>query len=174
MATMTVKFDLTESELREGNSLQMRLWRRALIFTVIILVTLFAIDAYFYFVRCCAHVDIARKLITHIGEGLGLGVGYYLLLRFILVPRMCRKRFRENPLFYTGLTINLDEDGLRYNGRNTQSAWQWSDLVGYRENDNIFLLCLSKTFAYVVPKRLFPGPDAEKLRQLLDIKLKRL
>jgi hypothetical protein len=172
--TLTASFDMSEADYREGSVLQSRLWRRVLIFTAVMLVILVGIDAYFAFVKCCRHVDFVGKMVTHIETAFVLGAAYYALLRFIMIPIMGRKRMRLNPFFFKNITIEADERGMRFRGEKTQSDWQWSDLAGYRENERLFLIYPSKSFAHIVPKRLFAGQDAERLTQLIHGKLKRL
>jgi hypothetical protein len=174
MTTLTANFDMSEAELRESNLLQMRLWRRGLVFTAIMLVALLGVDAYFFFTKCCARVNFGDKAITHIEIAAGMGVAYYLLMRFVLVPLICRKRLRQNPFFFNNLTIEVDEGGIRYRSDKTQSAWQWADLVGYRENERLLLLYPSKSFAHVLPKRVFADADVLRLKQWVESRVKRL
>jgi hypothetical protein len=174
MTQIAAQFDMSEAELRQGSLLAARLIRRSLIFGGLMLAILVGIDTYFHFVHCCAHRDFSRALLSRVELVVPVAFGFFLLQRFILIPMICRKRYRQNPFFYRDATFEADEQGFRYATAKTQSKWQWSDLAGYRENEGAYLLYPSKTFAHVVPKRLFSSEDAATLKNWIESKVKRL
>jgi hypothetical protein len=175
MATASAKFDLSESELREGSRLQGRFMRRGFIYAGLMLVMLVGMDAYFWFARCCRSTNgFVHKLVVDFGIAVAMGVGMFVLLQFILIPLTSRRRIRQIPAFFKDLTVEFDDQGFRYFSAKTQSNWEWSDLIGYRETDRILLLYPSKAFAHVVPKRIFSGAEADRLKQLVESRLKRL
>ena len=105
---------------------------------------------------------------------IALGVAFYLLQRFVLIPKLARKRLRQDPVFYNGIEVEIDERGFRVRSTKTQSDWLWTDLIGYRENTAVFLLYPSRNFGHVLPKRLFTAEELAALTALLESKLKRL
>ena len=138
------------------------------------LVVLIGIDAYFHLARCCVRGDLADVALRKLELAAGITVGFYLLQRFIAIPMVCRKRYRQNAFFYRDASFEADEVGFRYRTSKTQSEWKWSERAGDRENAGAFLFYPSKSFAHIVPKRLFSDEDAATLKGWIENKVKRL
>jgi hypothetical protein len=170
---VTFEYDLNADDLIHGTLTQMRFLRRWMIGFAIFLVANWLLD--FAFIAI-AHFpphkaeDLAIQIATTV---IGLAV-VSLLMWFLLLPWLLRKRVRENPFLFSGIVMKLDDNGISFRNAKTASDWQWSDLVGFRESTHVFLICSSKTFGHIVPKRLLSSADGDALRAAVESKLKRL
>ena len=90
------------------------------------------------------------------------------------MPWAVRRRYRQNPALYREISVELEDQGVQIRTPNTTSNWKWTELLGFRENREIFLLSLSNSVGYVLPKRVLSDGDAHQLADLLKSKLKRL
>jgi hypothetical protein len=174
MEMLTAKFDMSEKDLRAGSALYVRTVRRSLILAGVLFLILAGINVFFHLTQCCRQGDLGERILAKFGLAIALGVAFYLLQRFVLIPRLARKRIREDPVFYNGIGVEIDEQGFRISSAKSQSNWLWTDLIGYRENASVFLLYPSRNFGHVLPKRVFMAEELAALTVLLGHKLKRL
>ena len=130
MEMLTAKFDMSEKDLRAGSTLYVRTVRRSLILAGVLFLILAGIDVFFHFTQCCRQGDLGERILAKFELAIALGVAFYLLQRFVLIPKLARKRLRQDPVFYNGIEVEIDERGFRVRSTKTQSDWLWIDLIG--------------------------------------------
>ena len=97
-----------------------------------------------------------------------------LLVRFVVLPIRASKIHRQNPLLFGEVEIIDDEDGVEIKSARSISRYRWSDFLGIRESERIFLLCLSKSVGYPIPKHGLAAETILQIREQWGRKLKRL
>jgi hypothetical protein len=100
--------------------------------------------------------------------------GFALLNWFFLIPMRASAIYRHNPLLFGEMEIAEDEDGVELKGVRSTLRYRWSDFRGFKENDKIFLLCLSKSVGYPIPKQDLSPQTIQDIRERWSRKLKRL
>jgi len=97
-----------------------------------------------------------------------------LLFRFLILPIRASKLHRQNPLLFGEVELIEDEEGVEIKSARSVSRYRWSDFLGFRENERIFVLCLSKSVGYPIPKQGLTPETIQQIREQWGQKLKRL
>jgi hypothetical protein len=106
--------------------------------------------------------------------GLLFFVGISLFNWFIAIPLRTSSLHRQNPLFFGELELIEDADGVEFKGARSTARYRWSELRGFKESRKIFLLCLSKSVSYPIPKRGLSQQTIDHIRERWGQKLRRL
>lgn len=118
--------------------------------------------------------ELAISILWPLFVALFFFAGFALLVWFFLIPMRASAAYRQNPLLFGEMELVEDEDGVELKGPRSTSRYRWSDFRGFKENDRIFLLCLSKSVGYPIPKQGLSPETIREIRQRWDQKLKRL
>jgi len=169
---LTFSYDLSETDVVQGTLALLRSYRPALMWMATVLVGLLLIQLVAVGAKGFPSAMV-RSFIFNAATLIGGGVAFAVFYRFYVVPKGCRRRMEQNPFLYRGITMDADEHGISFRNAKTASNWQWGDLWGFREAEDVFLICPSKTFNLVVPKRALSGTDGETFRQLIESRLER-
>jgi len=107
----------------------------------------------------------AHMLLSPACIGLFFFVGFGLLNWFVTVPLRSASLVRQNPAFFGNMELIEDAEGIEVKGQSSTTRLHWSQLRGLKENNKIFLLCLSKTIVYPIPKDGIAPEAIEQIRQ---------
>jgi len=151
-----VEYRISENEYARANRLFVRpgprqRWLYGLIATVLL---------------ALAAVSPSWRILA--GGALVGGVAGYLLTCHVILPWLARRQYRNYPAVRTPAGIALDDDGLRFRGRDFDSLLRWGQLIRWRENDEFILVYQTPRLYHIVPKRLArDGLDIDALRGAL-------
>ncbi len=94
---------------------------------------------------------------------------YLFVLRRFVVPSSIRKYYRKYKLIQEPMSVRLSENGIELTSASTGSRLQWDCFLGWRENDEYFLLALAPRMYQILPKRIAAeGFDFDQLRSRLE------
>jgi YcxB-like protein len=96
-----------------------------------------------------------------------LFVGTFLLLSPILFHLFWLRQVQNSPAFGQAISLRPGTDGLYSTGEMGQGTLKWSAFIRFQETRNQFMLYMSQSAFYVIPKRAFSGPEMEEFRSLL-------
>jgi YcxB-like protein len=94
----------------------------------------------------------AYLLLFPVFGGLLFFVGFGLLNWFITIPMRSSALVRQNPALFGDMELIEDAESVEIKGARSTTRLRWSEFRGFKENKNIFLLCLSKSVVYPIPK----------------------
>lgn len=117
---------------------------------------------------------IGQLLLFSVGTGLASGILFALGVWAILMPLKVWRIHLQNPLLYGEMRLTASEDGIELMGPRGASQFAWAEIRGFKENANVFVVCLSKSVGYPIPKREQVDGDVNKFGDLLRMKLRRL
>jgi YcxB-like protein len=169
---MRIKYDVSKTTLIEGYRLHSGRSQAITAGAVIAVVVAAKTLGDFPAPRTAAQLAISVSWLLFVA--LIFFAGFALLYWFLLIPIRASAAYRQNPLSFAEMELVEDEDGVELNSPRSTSRYRWSDFRGFKENDRIFLLCLSKSFAYPIPKLGLSPETIQQIRQRWDQKLKRL
>ena len=115
-----------------------------------------------------------RLLLLSVGLGLASGALFALGYWAILLPLKVRRMHQQNPLLYGETRLVADERGVELIGPRGTSKFAWQELRGFKENADVFVICLSRSVGYAIPKREHVDGDVSRFADLLRWRLKRL
>ena len=101
-------------------------------------------------------------------------VGFALVNRFLFIPIRMAAFHRQNPAWFGEMEVAQDQEGIEFNSTRSTARYRWSDFRGFKENDKIFLLCLSKSVSFPIPKQGLSPETIEDIRRRWGQRLKRL
>ena len=164
---------LQEAEYVAANALHLKSSRRrAIVFWLAMLgLALAALWLWFFGRRIISGSNLAGLLGGCIGGVLG-GVLATLGVRFLYVPWKARRVFRQQRSLQLPFELSWSEEG--FVSRNEQGSYKtlWSDLVRWKENEQLFLLYISDAMFHILPKRAFPDAEAvSSFRELLRARI---
>lgn len=84
--------------------------------------------------------------------GLSFVIGY----RYLWLPYRIRKLFGQQKGIQKPTEIEIKEEGLKHTQDNGQVLIPWEEILGWRENEEIFMFYLSDAMFMIYPKRFFP------------------
>jgi hypothetical protein len=106
-----------------------------------------------------------HMLLAPVVVGLLFFVGFGLLSWFVTIPMRSAALVRQNPTLFGSMELIEDAEGVEFKGASSTTRLPWSEFRGFRENSKIFLLCLSKTVVYPIPKVDMKPEAIEQIRQ---------
>jgi hypothetical protein len=118
--------------------------------------------------------DFRALLIPPLLGGLGSSIIMPLAMLLIVQPIQMWQLRRQNPFLFGGMELNTDENGVEIRGPRSTSRWNWSDLRGFKENGQIFLLCISKSCGVAIPKQGMSPEVVDEFRDHWSQKIKRI
>jgi hypothetical protein len=116
----------------------------------------------------------AYLLLFPVFGGLLFCVGFGLLNWFLAIPMRSAALVRQNPTLFGRMELIEDAEGVELKGERSTTRLRWSEFRGFKENRKIFLLCLSKSAAYPVPKDGLAPEAIDEIRRRWLQRLKRL
>lgn len=94
---------------------------------------------------------------------------YFLLLRRFVVPASLRKHYRKYRLMQDPVSVELSDDGIEQTSEQFTTKLPWEYILGWRENDEFFLLAIAPRLYHILPKRIASdGFDFDLLRSRLE------
>ena len=166
---MHLLYSLNRIDLVRGQYLHTSFWRYLVPICIILCVLTFV-----SLVGGDVPIEFSAGFFSQFVSPLLLGLFLTLALRFILVPWRVARHHSQNPLFYRDLELFIDNTGIRVKGPRTDAKWEWTDLRGFKEGTSIFLICVSRSMHYVVPKRALSVEESGQFRDLLEQHLKKM
>jgi len=112
-------------------------------------------------------VEMGRWFLVPAAGALAFGVLFSLAYWAILLPFRAWLIHRQNPLLYGEMTLVADRDGIELAGPRSTTRFSWPDLRGLKENNAVFVVCLSRSAGFYIPKRGMAQNDTEELGTLL-------
>lgn len=100
----------------------------------------------------------------------GVGMTVFLILYFVtmrafVVPRSFRKHYRKYKLMHEPVTAELTDEAIVLDAAPYRSRFTWDYFIGFRENEDYFLLSVAPRLFHILPKRIAEqGFDFDKLR----------
>jgi hypothetical protein len=168
-----IGYRLVKADLLHGALLQVS-WLRIVIFASAGFFAAMAITG-FGSIPQPRSAEVLGRWIALNGTGsLVFGTSMGLAYRFLLLPMQVRRLHRQNPLFYGDMELVADAEGIAVKGPRSTTSFAWPDLRGFKEDSRVFLICVSKSVGFPVPKRDVPADTVAGLRALLDERLRRL
>ena len=159
-----VEYVLTPDDVVRGVQLQNRamLWSRRTLRTVtVMLAPLVALVAF------TINGDwVALGVIVGGGVVGAIAVPTFMI-RFV-VPRRARRLHARSDVLRAPLVIQADRDFLRIRSSDGDTRFPWPEVVGWREDDAVVLLCHSSVLFHIVPKRVLPRDRIDGLRALYE------
>jgi len=106
--------------------------------------------------------------------GVGFAGGMLLVLTLILWPVQVGRLHRQNPLVFGQMELEADDARFAVTGPRGSSAYAWRELHGYRETPAVFVVALSKSMHFAIPKAGMAAGTVDELRAVLAANLRRL
>jgi YcxB-like protein len=98
--------------------------------------------------------------------------GTTLALRIFWQPVRWRRLYASHKLLQGTATYSWDEDRFMAKGEYGSSSIPWSKFLKFKENQNMFLLYVSRLQFFLIPKRVFSSESArDDFSALLRAKL---
>lgn len=167
---MHLTYSLNRDDLVRASRLQMNFWQY--------LFVMCAVACVWTFVSVVGNgIPItfsADFLFPQVVAPLSLGLFFTLAVRYILIPFRVALVHRQNPLLHRDLELFIDRHGVRMKGPRVDAKWEWPDLQGFKENMSTFLICVSRSVVYPVPKRVLSVEESAQFRGLLEQHLKKI
>jgi hypothetical protein len=98
----------------------------------------------------------------------------YALVTYLTIPIQAWILHRQNPLLFGEKELVVDQDTVEIKGARGIARYHWSDFLGFKENEKMFLLCLSKSAGLPIPKQGLAPETVQQIREQWGQKLKRL
>lgn len=113
-----------------------------------------------------------RYVDTALGLLLAVIFAIFTSAQFFLPLIIHRRLYYRNIGLFSARTATFDDDGVRVDSEMGHFEKKWRSYENYRETKNLFLLFQTKDSAGIVPKRVFPSPEATaEFRALLASKI---
>jgi hypothetical protein len=77
------------------------------------------------------------------------------IVRYGYMPWKTKRVFRQQKSLQHEFVLSWTADGVHTKNAKGEYSSAWSDFVGWRENDRLFLLYISDIMFYMIPKRAF-------------------
>jgi hypothetical protein len=167
---MHLSYSLNRDDLVRASRLQMNFWQYLFVVCIIACAWTF-VSVVGNGIPITFSADF---LMPQVVAPLFLGLFLTLGVRYILIPWRIALLHRQNPLLYRDLELFIDEQGVRVKGPRVDAKWEWSDVRGLKENMTTFLLCVSRSLQYPVPKRALSIEEGARFRGLLEQHLKKI
>jgi hypothetical protein len=169
---MRIKYDVSKTALIEGCRLQNG--RSQAIATAAIVAVVMAMTTLGDFPAPRTGLQLAISILWPLFVALVFFTGFALLFWFFLIPMRASAAYRQNPLLFGETELAEQENGVEIKGARSTLRYSWSDFRGFKENDKIFLLCLSKSVGYPIPKQGLSTETIQSIRESWGQKLKKL
>ncbi len=119
-------------------------------------------------------IELPSSLIWPTAVGTMFFMGSALLFWFVAIPFQIGRLYRQNSLLFGETEFTDDAQGIKI--KTPRSVWRynWSDLRGFKEDKQVFQLCLSKSVGYTIPKEGMSPETVNQFRDRCSEKLKRL
>lgn len=85
--------------------------------------------------------------------GMSLLLLFFFLNRLVIVPRRLNRKSEKFSELQMKTNLEISEDTFRFVSEYPEREWEWSDLVGWKENAEVLLFYISDTRFHIVPKR---------------------
>lgn len=85
-------------------------------------------------------------------------IGVPLFARYIRIPSVARKTFREYALIREEMTLNLTDEGFSIAQASGHVAMAWSNVILWSENDCMLAIHPNQQMGYILPKDAI-GPE---------------
>jgi len=106
--------------------------------------------------------------------GLGFGLAMSLVFRFLLLQYRVWRFHRQNPILFGEVELVLGNDGVEFTDSRSAARYSWTDVKGYKESGKGFLLRLSKSFAFFIPKQNQSPAAIDEFRDICGRNARRL
>jgi hypothetical protein len=103
-------------------------------------------------------------LVVSLLVGLSGGIGLSLILPIAQSYRIGQIH-SQNPHLFGEMELTTDEQGIKFKSPTGGSQWRWSDFQGFKENGQMFVLCINKSADLAAPEKDI-APEA--VRQFSD------
>jgi hypothetical protein len=107
----------------------------------------------------------ANSILLCLVVGMLFFVVLALINWFVIIPIDAGRFHRQNPLWFGDVELAQDQDGIEFRTSRSTTRHPWSDFRGFKENGKTFLICLSKSVAYPIPKKGLSPEIIEDMRQ---------
>lgn len=85
-------------------------------------------------------------------------VGTLAAIRFLMVPRIAKRQWRENHNIREELTLTLNQDGFTIAEPSSHVDARWDQMLKWEESDAILAIFPNSLVAYILPKQQV-GPE---------------
>jgi hypothetical protein len=87
---------------------------------------------------------------------------------FRRLRHQAREAWEKNPVFHLPHTVDIDDQGIRFNCALVDTLYRWPYFVGWAETRDLLLLHLPNQVRVMIPKRAANNPnELDKLRAIL-------
>lgn len=94
------------------------------------------------------------------------------ITKFVLIPSIARKRFKQHKALQRPYTLSWSKDALTIKSETGENNTPWSDFLKWRENEHLFLIYVTNGLFRMIPKRAFSDSHAAtEFGQLLHEKI---
>jgi hypothetical protein len=115
--------------------------------------------------------------VANAGFSLRMIPGLVVCLLIISVPLLNRHGFRKayanTPSMHGKLSLEVNDDGLRFRGQSFSSEVGWSNFIQFFEDENSFVVYQNVHVFNLVPKRNLSSDQVATLRTYLERALRR-
>lgn len=162
-ASVTVSFELPQAEqVRASRVIVHRQWSTWAAYAFFGLLSAWVVAMSAWWAWQGRYVSWPVTLVAAGGALLGVGVIY-------ASPWLTVRRWRKDIPIHQGPHVwTISEAGIRVESPHVNSTLEWALIREVRENPEFVFLCLSKRFAYIVPKRVLQGGTAESFWQVME------
>ena len=87
-------------------------------------------------------------------------------LSFLLIPRRCRRLFRQQRTLHRDFDVEWTDDHLVYRSDTATSTIAWPDYYKWLEGSSVFLFYLNEQLHHFVPKRALTVEQITDLRNV--------
>jgi len=168
-----ISYRLSRADLLQGALLQTNWLRTVLIMTVSFFAVM-AATGYGTIPQPRSAAVLVRWVALNGTGSLVFGLSMALAFRFLLLPFNIWRLHRQNPMMYGDMELIAEAEGIEVKSARSTVKFAWHELRGFKENDAVFLLSISKSVGFPVPKRDVPADTVTGLRALLEERLTRL
>lgn len=162
-ASVTVSFELPQAEqVRASRVIVHRLWSTWAAYAFFALLSAWVLGDSIWRAWQGWYVSWSTTLPVASAPLAMIGVIY-------AVPWWTVRRWRKDiPIHQGPHAWTISEAGIRVESPHVNSTLEWALIREVRENPEFVFLCLSKRFAYIVPKRVLQGGTAESFWQAME------
>lgn len=87
-------------------------------------------------------------------SGLVGGLAFLVFFRLVINPIMGKRSYRKYKSIQNPITINLEDEGVRFTNADSNGIIKWENILKWRQNDSYILIYSMPRLYHVVPKTI--------------------
>ena len=169
---MELNYQLTRKALLQGSWLQTSFVQMSA-YSFGGMLVLYALSRAASWPQHASLIQIGRWMLPSVEFAAGMTV-FAVAFTAVVLPLRVWQVHRQNTVLYGHTRLVANGEGIEVIGPRNVVKLSWSDLRGFRENANVFLISVSKSVGLSIPKVDLSDCEIEEFSGILRGKLKRL